>query len=471
MARTAAVKDSVGEKFFARDENSSKPFRLVRWFSLVSLLCIALVSGISSVMLSNFLTNQMLQRDAEVSMQFVQSIADVQNARTYFLRSDYALPDKNLEEFFSHISTSPDVLRANVYARDGRIVWSSDRALIGQKFGANADLDKALQGHLEFETGIADWHGGPKPEHINFGDAPVRFVELYLPVRDMPSGSVIGVVEVYKTPTALFATISSGVRLIWVSAITGGLLLYLALFWLIRRANRIIINQQERLVESETLAVVGEMATVIAHGIRNPLASIRSSAELCLTESEPSVREAAEDITHEADRLEKWVRELLTYSQSVSEEIENVEISEVINQSVNQFSREMKRRNVSLYLSLPPSLPLVRGSTALLSEVFNNVFANALDAMPDGGELALSGGVNQHLGSVLIHVSDTGIGMQPAQLERVFVPFYTTKIKGVGLGLALVKRILRRLGGDIDLTSEASKGTTVNLRLALATEP
>jgi two-component system, NtrC family, sensor histidine kinase HydH len=245
--------------------------------------------------------------------------------------------------------------------------------------------------------------------------------------------------------------------------------LYLALFWLIRRANRIIVNQQERLVESETLAVVGEMATVIAHGIRNPLASIRSSAELCLHESEPAVREAAADITHEADRLEKWVRELLTYSQSVSDEIENVEISAVINHSVEQFSREMTRRNVSLYLSLPPSLPLVRGSKALLSEVFNNIFANALDAMPEGGQLALSGDVSQNQSSVLIHVSDTGVGMEHAQLERVFVPFYTTKIKGVGLGLALVKRILRRLGGDIDLVSAPNKGTTVNLRLALAT--
>jgi two-component system, NtrC family, sensor histidine kinase HydH len=468
MTRIPAGKISSVESSFTKKELAAKPFRLVRWFSLVGLLCIVLFSSVSSVLLSNFLTNQMLQRDAEVSMQFVQSIADVQNARTYFLRSDYSLPDKNLEEFFSHISTSPDVLRANVYARDGRIVWSSDRTLIGQKFGANEDLDKALAGHLEFETGIADWHGGPKPEHINFGDEPVQFVELYLPVRDMPSGAVIGVVEVYKTPRTLFATIRSGVRLIWASAIVGGVLLYLALFWLIRRANRTIVNQQGRLVESETLAVVGEMATVIAHGIRNPLASIRSSAELCLHESEPAVREAAEDITQEADRLEKWVRELLTYSQSVSEEIENVEISDVINQSVNQFSREMKRRNVSLYLSLPPSLPMVRGSTALLSEVFNNVFANALDAMPDGGELALSGGVNQSQAAVLIHVSDTGVGMEPGQLARVFVPFYTTKIKGVGLGLALVKRILRRLGGDIDLTSEPNKGTTVNLRLALA---
>lgn len=446
----------------------AKSFHLVRWFSLLSLLCVVLVSVVSSVLLSNFLTQQMLRRDAEVSMQFVQSIADVQNARTYFLRSDYTLPDRNLEEFFSHIATAPDVIRANVYSSNGRIVWSSDQTLIGKRFDANSDLEKALQGHLEFETGVADWHGGTKPEHINFGNEPVRFIELYLPVRDPQSGNVIGVVEVYKAPRTLFATIGEGVRLIWLSAAAGGVLLYLALFWLIRKANRTIVNQQERLVESETLSVVGEMATVIAHGIRNPLASIRSSAELCLNESDPTVREAAKDITQEADRLEKWVRELLTYSQSVSDQIENVKISDVINQSVEQFKREMKRRNVSLYLSLPPSLPMVRGSTALLSEVFSNVFANALDAMPQGGELALSGGVNINQQSVLIHVSDTGVGMEPAQLQRVFAPFYTTKIKGVGLGLALVKRILQRLGGDIDLTSTPGKGTTVNLRLALA---
>jgi hypothetical protein len=214
MTRAVIEQHRFDDSFATKRDRPPKAFLLVRWFSLLSLICIALVSGVSSILLSNFLTEQMLQRDAEVSMQFVQSIADVQNARQYFLRSDYALPDKNLEEFFSHIATAPDVLRANVYSRDGRIVWSSDRTLIGQKFGANADLEKALEGHLEIETGVADWHGGPKPEHVNFGDAPVQFVELYLPVRDAPSGNVIGVVEVYKAPKALFATIRAGVRLI-----------------------------------------------------------------------------------------------------------------------------------------------------------------------------------------------------------------------------------------------------------------
>lgn len=445
-----------------------RPFNLVRWFSWLSLLCIASLSVVSSIVLSRFLTHQMLQRDAEVSMQFVQSVAEVQNAAAYFLREDHGLPDKNLEEFFNHVASAPDVLRANVYSRDERILWSSDRELMGRRFEHNEELDEALEGKLRFESGVADSHGGPKPEHMHLGSEPVRFVELYLPVRLTGSNEVIGVVEVYKIPRALFATIGEGVRLIWGLALGGGVLLYAVLFWLIRRANRTIVSQQERLVEGETLAVVGEMATVIAHGVRNPLASIRSSAELWLHEPDKAVREAAQDITNEADRLERWVRELLIYSQSVGDKVENVRIDEVIRQSLSLFTREMERRKISLQVSLPESLPLVRGNTALLSEVFNNVLANALEAMPQGGELSLDGIVDSNPKTVLIHVADTGVGIAPGQMERVFVPFYTTKTKGIGLGLALVRRILRRLGGNIELISTPGKGTTVNLRFALA---
>ena len=115
----------------------------------------------------------------------------------------------------------------------------------------------------------------------------MRFVELYIPLRETSTGPVIGVVELYRIPFALARAIDAGTVLTWMISLGIGLFLYGVLFWIVRRADRLIRSQQERLIESETLGALGEMASAVAHGIRNPLASIRS----CLLYTSPSPRD------------------------------------------------------------------------------------------------------------------------------------------------------------------------------------
>lgn len=445
-------------------QHEPKPFKLTRSFAILGLVSIALVSIASSLLLSRFLVNSVLDRDALVTMEFVQSIAEMQQARSYF--TGERAPDRNLVEFFNHIATMPDVLRANVFSKDRTIIWSSDPKLIGRTFPDNPELDEALRGKLEIGVNIMGKKYRWKPEHIFLDEQEQGFVENYLPMRS--NGEIIGVVEVYKSPRALFASINDGLRLIWASGIGGGVFLYAVLFWTVRRADRIIQTQQARLVESETLAAMGAMASAVAHGIRNPLASIRSSAELNVEDPSPAVREANEDIVSEVDRLERWIRDLLTYSQPEAGEPEDVQITQVLHDSLNNFAGVFEKRAIQVSWNSAHSVPSVRGDHALLTQVFNSLFTNAMEAMPDGGRIQLATQLANSPDKLRISISDTGVGIAPEHLDDAFVPLKTTKRKGLGVGLPLSKRIVKHFGGDIELVSRQGQGTTVNVDLLIA---
>jgi two-component system sensor histidine kinase HydH len=436
------------------------PFRLTRWFAILGLLTTALVSVASSFLLSRFLVVSLLEQDAAVNMDFVQGIVEVQQARSYFTGERAA--DNNLVEFFDRIAAMPDVMRANVYSRDRTIIWSSDPSLIGLRFEQNPDLDEALRGklHVEFDN------LGSKAEHMLLKSRPQGFVENYLPVRN--GTDIIGVVEMYKSPRGLLDAIGNGTRLIWWSGIGGGVFLYALLLWVVRRADRIIQAQQARLVESETLAALGAMASAVAHGIRNPLASIRSSAELHLDSPSTAVREASGDIVDEVDGLERWVRDLLAYAVPESGEPENVQIAQVLDDSLGSFARVFQRRAIRVSAAALHEAPAVRGDAALLTQVFNCLLTNAMDAMPGGGlvELAVSEAADD--GKLRISISDTGTGVAPEDLPNVFVPRKSTKSTGLGVGLPLARRIVERFGGAIELVGRATGGATVNVDLVIA---
>src|SRR5262249_25770377 len=294
-------------------------FNLSRWFAAVGLVSIASISAVSGWQLSGFLTERMLQQEGRLTQQFIDSIVRVEKAGGYFA-SGRSEPASELREFFAHVSDLPDVLRANLYARDRTIIWSSDPALIARQFSDNLELEHALGGELVVHGGVSG-----KLEHEDLNPRHLYFVEIYAPVRDESQGGVIGVVELYRSPQALFEAINTGRRAIWIGAALAGGFLYVALFWMVRRAEARTRMQRERLVQSETLAVVGEMGSAVAHGIRNPLASIRSSAELALDSEPPHWREAARDIVAEVDRLESWVRGLLSYSQPLAGRLEPIQ--------------------------------------------------------------------------------------------------------------------------------------------------
>lgn len=441
---------------------SDKPFRLTRRFAFVGLVSIGLMSVIVALSLSRFLTERMLRQEAVLTMEFIHSLVLVENASLYFREGRPGAPE--VASTFNHVANMPDVLRASAHSADYRVIWSSDKAIVGRQFPDNPELERALAGELVVHEAFEDHHAD-KAEHASLKQDIGYFVEIYFPVRDA-GGQIVGAVEIYKTPRALFEAIRAGERAAWIGALLGGLFLYLALFWLVRRADALIRHQQDQLVQSETLAAVGEMGSAVAHGIRNPLASIRSSAELSLETADAFGREAATDIIAEVDRLEGWVRELLSYARPVAEKPTAVAIAELVSAQLASFGRGAHRQNVVLQSDVAPDVGAVEADPLLLGQVLSSLIANAFEALDQGqrgGRIEV--GATRTASRVCLWVQDDGPGMAADQLARVFKPFYTTKPKGLGVGLPLARRIVERFGGRIDVSSRPGKGTRVELSL------
>jgi signal transduction histidine kinase len=438
-------------------------FNLIRWFSLTTLASVVTVSAVAAWALANFLTDRMIRQDAEITAGFVRSIVATENAYDFFSGATGA-GTQPFQDFLGHVNRIPGVLRINVYSADRRMVWSSDASLMGKRFEHNEELDEALSADLVVHSGVVDPSHLVKSEHQHLGDGHKQFVESYVPIFDVHGRRIVGVVELYKVPADLFETLAEGRRLIWLAAVVAAAFLYAALFWIVLRAQRIIEIQGDRLVESESLAVVGEMGSAVAHGLRNPLAAIRSSAELALESPLPDqARECAQDIVAQVDRLEGWVRQLLTYAKPAHAALEPVDLAALFAEVAETYRRDLERRGIGVSVEAAPDLPKVRGDVALLTQMLGSLVVNAGEAMTGSGHIVLFG---RRLGAECIaEVRDDGPGITPAEAGRVFKPFYTTKPKGLGLGLPLVRRLVERFGGSVELESAPGKGTLVRLHL------
>jgi two-component system, NtrC family, sensor histidine kinase HydH len=451
-----------------RTAAADSQFDLTRRFLLFSLIAICIACAVSAALMSRFLTQRLLQRDAELTKDFVQNVLEIELRKGYSL--DQPEASAGMFSFLKHIAVMPDVARANVYGKDSTLLWSSENRLnLGKKYGDNPELTEALKGRLEIESGEVLVNGVAKAEHFYLGKSRMRFVEMYIPMLDVATNEVIGVVEVYRIPTALSRAIDAGTALTWMISIGIGIFLYVVLFWIVRHADQLIRSQQERLIESETMGALGEMASAVAHGIRNPLSSIRSSAELWQDAPSAVGVESANDIISEVHRIEQWIRELLTYSRLPDYRMEAVDPQPLIEQCVAGFARETKRRQVMIELSLQQGLPKIQANAPLLMQVLNNLVCNALEAMPaDGGKIVIAGNNKAGRREVDIEISDNGKGIDAADMGKIYQPFFTTKPKGLGVGLTLVRRIVKRFGGRVHIESTHGKGTVITLAFQAA---
>ena len=241
-----------------------------------------------------------------------------------------------------------------------------------------------------------------------------------------------------------------------------------------QRADGVIQAQQRRLVETETFAAIGEMSSVVAHGIRNPLAAMRSSAELIVdslrsprrgTKDDAGNADAAHDIVVQADRLGAWVRELLSYTRPAEARPQPVSVSPLIRSCLQELRREMERRHVGASAHLLDELPAVQADSLVVGQVLRSVLANAVEAVPEGGRIEVRAEVAPGRGHLVITVADDGPGMTAAQRAAVGRPFFTTKPQGMGVGLALARRVLERSGGWLRIDSEPGRGTVVSIGL------
>ncbi|MBA3318889.1 MAG: HAMP domain-containing protein [Gemmatimonadales bacterium] len=232
---------------------------------------------------------------------------------------------------------------------------------------------------------------------------------------------------------------------------------------------------QAQLVQSEKLASIGEMAAAVAHGLRNPLASLRAAAQLVRRHPDsPSSREHLDAIVEEVDRLDRRISHLLSFSRPAPYHPMPERLDRLVENLLPAFAEPLRERKVVLQVDLPADLPEVRVDPMQLEQALIELVSNALDAMPAGGRLrvgaqAADGGSGG--GEVVVEVSDTGVGIPAAVLPSVCEPFFTTRQEGTGLGLAIAKRYVEQNGGRLEIESAPGVGTTVRVRLPPAEAP
>ncbi|MCH4879945.1 two-component sensor histidine kinase [Pseudomonas sp. TMW22090] len=455
-----------------------QPFNLLRWFSLISMAVIGTVAIALGAVSTRFVITESVQRDALLTSQFIQAIAsaEVRHVSIPHVRTMGELldprQDRNFSdvdplarakargEFLDHIEHLPDVILANIYAPDRTVIWSTNPSLMGTTIHTDDDLDQAFNSRIPVS---ASYHEVDKsrmeqkfvtpPEYI--------FIENYIPLFDADGDKVTAMVEIYKEPKDLIDRMQRGLLLIWLATALGGGLIYLGLYWIVRRAANLLATQQKQLITNETFVALGEMSSAVAHSLRNPLATIRSSAELALEFDTGAAHKNINDIIGQVDRMSKWVRELLQSLRPLSEEAEPVNLVAALHDSLMAFEQQIAKGEINVVFE-PTQTPMVRSQQVQLNQILNSLVSNALEAMDKGGTLTvrLEPGDAR---SVSVVISDNGKGMNAEQRTMAFRPFFTTKQGGLGVGLVLVKRIMERFGGSVQLESREGEGTCVRL--------
>ena len=232
----------------------------------------------------------------------------------------------------------------------------------------------------------------------------------------------------------------------------------------------------EHALHTEKMASIGKMAAVLAHEINNPLSGILTYAKLLRKWIErgdnnetrrKEIFDSLDLIANESRRCGDLVRNLLTFSRTTPMNLQPTDLNQVMERSLKLVQHQLDLAGVQVQLQLGADLPLVTCDAAQIEQVLLALIMNALDAMPQGGNLWLTSAVTHEPGRIQIQVRDDGSGIPPEILPRIFEPFLTTKEtgRGVGLGLAISHSILERHNGNIEVQSEAGRGTCFTVTL------
>lgn len=228
---------------------------------------------------------------------------------------------------------------------------------------------------------------------------------------------------------------------------------------------------RDQLRHSDRLATIGQLAAGVAHEINEPLASVLGFAQLAVKAPElsDSTRDDLERIIKASLHAREIIRNLLVFSrQSPTRRVE-VDIEEALRQAVSLIEARCAKASVELSLNFAGSLPLIQGDPSQLQQVFMNLLVNAIQSMPDGGQLVITTETDGR--QITIQIQDTGSGIDPEHVEQIFLPFFTTKDigEGTGLGLSVVHGIVAAHHGAVGVTTQPGRGTCFEVVLPTRT--
>jgi len=225
---------------------------------------------------------------------------------------------------------------------------------------------------------------------------------------------------------------------------------------------------EAKLRRTERLAAIGRMAAGVAHELRNPLSSIKGLAVLLkgrITD-DPEGQKSADVLVQEVERLNRSISELLDYARPEKLQTSRVALHEILQKATTLVGVDAAAQNIRIMPSLVVENDLVEVDADRMNQVFLNLLLNAIQAMPNGGELHIVTELEERW--LVCTITDDGVGIEDENVGRLFDPYFTTKSDGTGLGLALSAKIVEEHGGTIAISSKLGKGTQVRLQLPAA---
>lgn len=237
-----------------------------------------------------------------------------------------------------------------------------------------------------------------------------------------------------------------------------------------KHLEQLVEERTNQLQDKERLATIGATAGMVGHDIRNPLQSIMSSLYIIQTALDKMKQsEERQDALFELDSIreqigyiDKIVADLHDYARPLKPRIVTVDLKNFVD---NLLSNLVVPANIRVSTTFEQAMSEVKTDPVLLKRILTNLIVNAIQAMPNGGKVSINVRQNKKSGNIVIDVEDTGIGMSKEVQEKLFTPLFTTKSKGQGFGLAVVKRLIEVLGGTITFESEVNKGTKFTVSL------
>ncbi|HEX7474884.1 MAG TPA: ATP-binding protein [Dehalococcoidales bacterium] len=331
--------------------------------------------------------------------------------------------------------------------------------------------------------------------YVIFLFAPLIYAVLAFRLRGAIIGSIVfvGILVPKALPLSLTAPVfvRSFVFLVFPFLVSGLVALWLNYFERQMAAYREILalnvqlnsyverleKTQKQLLQVEKLHALGQLSAAIAHEINNPLAGVIMYTQLLQKKikGETIKREESLEILAKMElaltQSAKLVRSLLDFARQSTPTLKSISIGSVIEQVIALVGHQAQLKKIKIVREEAPDLPPVKGDFSQLQQVFINLVVNGIQAMPEDGTLTIRTS-SESFGNVKVSIQDTGVGIPPENMDKLFTPFFSTKeaVKGVGLGLAVSYGIVERHGGRIEVHSEVGKGSTFTVFLPVYRE-
>ncbi len=459
-------------------------FRLAKFFSLTSFVVILVSAVILTLLLAHRAQRMALKKSEDylrllsanlnhqVFQQFLVPIAIEKQGRITIADPDQY---QRLDTVVKNTIHGFHVEKLAIYDQVGVLSYSTGQVALGKDCFDVPGVRQALFGESFFDmpgkslllAGLDHWRGKEQGLTAYF---PFR-----LESKEGPGlGPVVGVFEISQNITADMAEITRFQGLILVTSVFVMGLLFVVLRQIVKQAEVIIERRQReqlaleaQLNQTERLAALGEMTAGVAHEIRNPLGIISSTAELLmerLNKYEPQNR-LAQIIVEEANRLNEKVTEFLDFARPREPLLRHCDLEKVLDRSLELLQPEIDRLNIQVERHYQENGQAQVADPDMLHQAFLNILLNALQAMPHGGLLKVSAGPGPRGSGSRISIADSGEGVDPEMVKKVFNPFFTTKERGSGLGLPIVKSIIESHRGAISLESQPGQGIAVIIDL------